>query len=127
MNYLKELYHYNSGPVQSCSFTHEQETDPPHSQDVIISKTYLWIGASKGFIGDLHFEVHHENGDLIDLLQWDHYTDPTLPTGRWEHHAGGWLLTTGQRLKFTRKCSPVTGYENNKVHFLSYIVGCFPV
>lgn len=71
----------------------------PEDHAIRIHKTYLWIGIDIHVQCDAHLELRY-NGEAapIDILQWDHYSNPIQPVGRWTDHRGMFELAPGGEL-----------------------------
>jgi len=125
MGYLKQFHIFDSGALPAVHGWGSSEWTNPGPVK-LIGKTYMWIGCSVGTKMDIHFDLRRKSdGAIIDLVQWDHYDDPIMPSHRgWESHSPGWEIDSGDGVDFNYFCSGDNiGGIVKKVHYIGILSG----
>lgn len=82
-NDLVSVRIFNTGPYIADTLTRELVWVNQTGYPVEVVQSYLWTGVDMGGRMDTHVELERERDrSLLNVLQWDHYADPTVP----RHH-----------------------------------------
>ena len=125
---LVQFHHYNSGPIniEGPGVSGQSDWTCPFPL-VVVKRTYLWVGVTAGVALDAQIDIRRASDmALVDLLQWDHYKDPTAPNHRgFEHHPDGWEITQGNSLYIVFASSSASAPPGvvPQIHFVADIVG----
>jgi hypothetical protein len=77
---LQSFVMLDTGPYQANHNIHKLTWTNDSGRRLSIYKAYVWTGVDKGAIADVHIEARRSSDNsYIAILQWDHYTDPTVP------------------------------------------------
>lgn len=79
-NDLVSVRIFNTGPYIADYLTRELAWVNQTGHPLEIVQSYLWTGVDMGGRMDTHVELERERDrSLLNVLQWDHYADPTVP------------------------------------------------
>lgn len=79
-NDLVSVRIFNTGPYTADRLTRELSWVNQTGHALEIVQSYLWTGVDMGGRMDTHAELERERDrSLLNVLQWDHYADPTVP------------------------------------------------
>lgn len=83
------------------------------SLNLEVVQTYLWTGIQTGGICDTHVQVTAVDLDgeerLVNLIQWDHYAEPTTFQGRFQQPPFPVVIQPGELLRFGWFTAPMGG------------------
>jgi hypothetical protein len=92
----------DTGPYLANHNVHNLTWTNNSGRPLAIYKAYLWTGVDKGGLADVHIEARRaSDNSYIGIVQWDHYTDPTLPQGQQFDYPSPMILDPGDSITIT--------------------------
>lgn len=74
----------NTGPYIGDGVWKRVEWVHNGTRPIKILRSYLWTGIDRGGVCDVHCQISlKKNGAMIQMLEWDHYAEPTTHQGQW--------------------------------------------
>jgi hypothetical protein len=90
-------------------------------------QSYLWTGIQTGGVCDTHVQVTAVDLDgeerLVNLIQWDHYAEPTTFQGRFQQPPFPVVIQPGELLRFGYFTAPMGGKVAQHIGDLWFLRG----